>query len=561
MANVQGDLAYWELDVKRGDRKVGQTTVEYSPDGKRILARSNIQSRYLEGYATLWDADTRKKIKTIGIPTDKHLIPSPSGSGEIRIADYPVPVSNIRNRRRNGLGRQRWPKTRERIIQSVKADLVGDLAYANLPGATASTVTHDGSKRIVAYAASDLQNTADEMIVVWNTKTQTRMKTVEISPEERGNWDIEFLTLSPNDRYLVIGYPYHVFLLDLKTERTVPIGELNHAGIHQPTVVFSPDSQSLFVYGYRRTLWNTERGELLADLGAYNGSQEALFSANGRFLVCRVSYNSKGPDGIVVISTTNGRLQRRFGDERVLLDFSLSGSRFVAHAGDLKTAVLFDLESGETLCELLSPEGEPPIDLWMVPDDGRFIATYRNGLAVWDFDSASIVGSYVNASLPAKFGPNDPMPLYWDGPKRFVTVHDDGAILWDLKSGQPLHWMLASTANGPLLPTTLAIFGTQPNTLLTVTPGHDAILWDLVSGEQISVVGTMPKDINPNADSVWLGRDDRQLFVRQRRGQAIIEWEMTTGTIVKRYFLVNEGQQVFVDTTVRHERISSSRGQ
>ena len=71
---------------------------------------------------------------------------------------------------------------------------------------------------------------------------------------------------------MALGYTYHVFLLDLKTERRFDMGRAGFYGASEPLVMFSADSRRVFSYGYRRTLWDIEGRKQVADLAPTTAS-------------------------------------------------------------------------------------------------------------------------------------------------------------------------------------------------------------------------------------------------------------------------------------------------
>lgn len=419
---------------------------------------------------------------------------------------------------------------------------------------SAATLTSDQSKLIVAYNEPlGSENGRQKTLIVWDTETGNLLKTIDVTqPDMAAAWDIRILKVSPNQRYVALGYEYHHILLDLRTEETVNMGQTGPYSVTQPMVMFSPDSQTVLSLGQRHTLWDTERAEQLADLGAYNGVDNPVFSPHGKRLFAQVNHNSNGPSGAILLDCKTGQLDRRLSGPRVALIFSSSGERAIAYRGDLRVAELLDFDSGETLCKLVPPGASQPLDIWKIPGnerpgDERFVTTHREGLAIWDFETAEMVAAYISQSPLVEFTGNEPDPLFLNDPKRMVTVHDDATVLWDLASGTLLHRMTMPPVKQIGRYRNFASLGVQPNTLLTSTPGREAILWNLESGQQIRTFGGLPVD----TERVWFSDDGRQLFCQYRVSQAAIVWDTDSQQIIDRFYLVNDGEKLVQENTQR----------
>ncbi|MCU0978337.1 MAG: hypothetical protein MUF25_04125 [Pirellulaceae bacterium] len=108
---------------------------------------------------------------------------------------------------------------------------------------------------------------------------------------------------------------------------------------------------------------------------------------------------------------------------------------------------------------------------------------------------------------------------------------------------------------------TAALVGREPNTLLTVSPGGDAGLWDLGSGQRRMVFGGVPADVFPAHQEIWFSADGRRLFARHRAGQAVVAWDVGTGRIRERYYLVNDGDDLLVELPLTGEFLGSPSAQ
>jgi len=412
---------------------------------------------------------------------------------------------------------------------------------------TAATLTGDGSRLLVAYREPHgSKDRGRKTLIVWDTETGKRLKTIDVTQAGLApSWDVEVLTLSPDDRHLAMGYTYRIFLFDMATEHSFLLGGSGPYSVTDPIVLFSPDSRRVFCYGRRRTLWDIRRKVQLVDLGAYNGVERPIFSPNGNYLFAVSSDYSRDVVGAIIWDCETGQVLHKLGNGAVVLKFSRSGDRMVALRGDMKVAELWDFNAGRQLCELTVPDGGGSVlDAFLTPNGDRLITTHRKALAIWDITSGTMLNSHIDETYPFEFHGNIQSPFFLDETKRLITVHRNGAVVWDVDSGEPIHQLPAPNA-----PRTSAILGHEPNALLTVSPGRNAILWNLASGQRRVVFDGMPSDISAGYTEVRFSGDGRQIFARYRRGQAMIAWDVSTGRIDRRFWLLNDGEDLLIEQT------------
>lgn len=419
---------------------------------------------------------------------------------------------------------------------------------------TAAVLTQDGSQLLVAYKeGSGTANHGRNTLIVWDTETGQRLRTIDVTqPEMDASWTVDILKLSPDDRYLALGYTYHVFLLDLKTEHRFDMGRAGFYRASEPLVLFSPDSRRVFCCGYRHTLWDIGGREQVADLGAYNGVERPAFSPNGKFLFATSSNPPAGPAGSILWDCESGQRHRRVGSEGIRVLFSAAGDRLLAFHGDLKAAQLWDFNTGQLLSELTVPGGGPFLDVRLLPDEGRFLTLHGHALAVWDFDSGKMLHAHVDETLAFESRYDVRGVFFLSDQRRLITVHRTGAAVWDATGGRLIQRLPTS---GPRC--TAALVGRDPDTLLTVSPGGDAVLWDLETGQRRMVFGGVPADVFPAHREVWFSADGRRLFARHRAGQAVVAWDVGTGRIGRRYYLVNDGDDLLVEVPRTGEFLGS----
>jgi WD40 repeat protein len=633
----------------------------YSPDGRRILTRSTVHGdSRSDWFAAMWDAETGKRIVTLGASPRQRLALSPLGDWAAGLAKPPLhlwnthsgqrvhsfsrsaarsppeaaeqfsnqvtatPVSPPKNaaaresrpapddrprvpepeledllaipkidrdaidwltgpsgadaeppskqaptgifiqriladgtRRGASFQTQAWSTDARRIERWERGRMVVEFRADSLVP-TAAVLTQDGSQLLVAYKEAFGTANRDRLtLIIWDTETGRRLRTIDVTqPEMDASWTVDILKLSPDDRYLALGYTYHVFLLDLKTEHRFNMGRAGFYSASEPLVMFSADSRRVFCYGYQHTLWDIESRRQVADLGAYNGVERPAFSPNGKFLFATSRDSAAGPTGSILWDCATGRRHRRVGDEGIRVLFSAAGDRLLAFHGNLKAAQLWDFNAGQPLIELTVPGGGPLLDVYLLPDEGKFLTLHGHALAVWDFGSGKMLHAYVDETLPFESRYDVQTAFFLSDQRRLITVHRVGAAVWDAAGGRLIHRLQTSGAR-----CTAALVGREPNTLLTVSPGGDAVLWDLKSGQRRRVFGGVPADVFPTHQEVWFNADGRRLFARHRAGQAVVAWDVSTGRIRERYYLVNDGDDLLVELPLTRQFLGSPGAQ
>jgi WD40 repeat protein len=645
----------------RGRDRVGRGVIAaYSPDGQRILTRSVPGDYRSDWFAAMWDAQTGKRIVTLGASPRRRLALSPHGDWAAGLAKPPLHLWNTHNgqrmhsfstsaarsqpeaagqfsnrvtatpvplpknaaaresrsapddrprvaeteledllaipgidrdaidwltgphgtdakpssdqaptgifiqrvladgtRRGASFGAQAWSADARRIERWERGRVVVEFQTDSLVP-TAAVLTQDDSQLLVAYKEGfGNANRGRQTLIIWDTKTGQHLRTIDVTqPEMDASWTVDILKLSPDDRYLALGYTYRVFLLDLQTELRFDMGRAGFYSASEPLVMFSADSRRVFSYGYRRTLWDIEGRKQVADLGDYNGVERPAFSPNGRFLFATSRDSSVGPAGSMLWDCETGQRHRRVGNEGVRVVFSEAGDRLLAFHGDMKEAQLWDFNAGQPLCQLTVPGGGPLLDVRLIPDENKFLTLHGRALAVWDFGSGTMLHARVDETLPFELRYDVQPAFFLSDKRRLITVHGTGAAVWQAAGGRLIHRLQTT---GPRC--TAVLVGREPNTLLTVSPGGGAVLWDLGSGQRRMVFGGVPADVFPAHQEVWFSADGRRLLARHRAGQAVVAWDVSTGRIRERYYLVNDGDDLLVELPLAGQFLGSPSAQ
>ena len=419
---------------------------------------------------------------------------------------------------------------------------------------TAAVLTNDKTRLLVAYGERyDSKNLGRATLIIWDTETGRKLKTLDITRTGPAkSWTIGTLALSPNGRWLAMGYGisptsnYRVYIYDLESNTDFLLSDQSAPTSNSRIVLFSPDSRHAVCFGLRRTLWDIEKRTQLAELGSYNSVRHLLFSNSGKHLF------TTGDDGAEVRSCETGEVVRRFGSQSVSLRFSAKGDRMVAWRGEMKIGELWDYDNGKQICELTVPNGEAIIDALFVPDSDRLLTTHTNTVALWNSVTGELLNTRTDKQYPFEFFGNIQHPFFIDDGARLVTIKRSGASIWDTATGEPTHRLSTRPRSR-----TSVILGNRPNTLLTVTPGGSASLWDLESGEKLVSYRGVPQDITTARNYIRFSKNGERLLLRHRAGQAIICWDARTGKQVERWFLVNHGNDVLIENSITGEYVGS----
>ena len=396
---------------------------------------------------------------------------------------------------------------------------------------TAWIFSGDETRLLAAYRGKQPERT----LILWDLASGERIRTVAAPHEENPAWEICALTLSPNERYAAVGVQsgYRIFLVDLETGESFSMKHEKGQNYSIAPALFSPDSKRVYCYGHRRTLWDIETQKMLADFGAYNGAYSPLFSPNGKILFVQSNVH-----GDALWDTQTGQIEHCFGNDGAagLLKFSRDGTRLVPIGSNRRPSALWNFETGKPIGTLALESGGPMRDALFTPDGRRLITTHERALAVWDAQSGRRLSVHEDDAFPFDFRGNIQLPFFVSQ-SRLVTVHATGAVLWDVDAGRPVHRF--PTPSGRR---TAAILEDGGKRLLSVSPGVHAILWDMETGKKLQTFEGMPADVASPSGEVRLSGDGSRVFARCRAGQAVIAWDVASGRIDARFYLVDRGE-------------------
>ena len=230
------------------------------------------------------------------------------------------------------------------------------------------------------------------------------------------------------------------------------------------SVVFHPDgTQVLIGTEGAAQLWEAASGRLLHTFPAKGGVISAAFSPDGQRLLVQVS---NGVD-LWEKQAESGRWKRRASKIRGgPVAFSADGRfiRTVARIDDSEDQYtrLWDATTGRRV--------DSPLQSGALLSGRWLLSTLGGKIILWDAPGAEPLRTF-----PPGVGPES-LEVSPDGRQALVRAADDGAWLWDLATGRPLH-----VKEGRFRQALTAGFTPDGPRLLTVNEASTVELWDLAA--------------------------------------------------------------------------------
>lgn len=409
-----------------------------------------------------------------------------------------------------------------------------------VPGfvATAATLNRERSQVFVGFRGEGDRD-ARRVIAIFDRKTGSLLGKIEATQQGlEPSWEIDTLTLSPDDRFLAVGFDYHNFLFDRKSGTFTLVG-MNNGGLpSRQVVLFSPDSRRALFYGRRQTLWDLESARQLVDFGPYNGLEHPVFSPDGK------TFFAKGEDGPKLWESATGRVLHEFERQYIELRFNADGTRMVPLQSNRDMIALWDFEAGQPVCPLTEESARSLIDVTFTPDGERLIVMQQvdqtSVLTLRDTRTGEVLSTHRETEFP--FGHNTSRPFFLAEGRRVVIEHSNGATVWDTVTGKPVHRFQGTADRNCSV-----VLTPGGERLLTISPGESAILWSLTSGEKLQEYRSMPADLDRHPVHVRFSPDERKLVARHHRGQSAVVWDVSTGKLLARYHLLSDGRSWCAD--------------
>ena len=409
---------------------------------------------------------------------------------------------------------------------------------------TAAAITSDRSQVLVAYCTAQTGTTS--VLALWDVQAKKRLKKIDVTVEAKhSNWSVKSLTFSPNNRYVAIGFEHHMYLLDLETDERLSLGELRGYSLrsNQEFARFSPDSRQLVCLDQEHSLWNIATRKKLAELKTDDSNEGPIFSPNGKFVICTSGRECH------IWNAENGEkltLQRN-GYHGGLFQFSPDGTRFVgAKSGpdsgqSYSQLTLWDFQNGKELASLFEDTETGNRDevrgAIFSPDGKLLVSTTRNKLSVWDAETGKLAGSQSAEGFEFDFQQNIQGPMFINN-KQLVTIHQLGAVLWDLDDVMPT-FSFPSPSSRQVAIRLLA----GNSQLLVAAPQEDGAIWDIKTGKRLHIIPKLPGDLMTGFNQLRFSPNERQLFAFHRQGEAVTVWDSANDWKAVRYFLFDYGRK------------------
>ncbi|MGY1702962.1 toll/interleukin-1 receptor domain-containing protein [Geodermatophilus sp. SYSU D00697] len=234
-------------------------------------------------------------------------------------------------------------------------------------------------------------------------------------------------------------------------------------------LALSPDGRTLVSSGGRVVLWDLDSHERTGDLGHSSGTVGVAFSPDGSTVA------SANGDTVQVWDVRRGSMTPLAGHQAAVnvVHYSPDG-RTLGSAGSDGRILLWDLERGERMGELVAGEDERIWSLALSPD-GRTIASgggVRSGdITLWDIETGNrtaVLTGHDDLVSGLAFTP--------DGTMLVSSSHDGSIFLWDVDDRARIGPSLRGHGSNVVQAVALSRDGT---TMASGGTDGRVVLWDL----------------------------------------------------------------------------------
>ena len=490
----------------------GSSSVDFSPDGRRILTAGDDTAR-------IWDAATGHELLALKGRTaqldgaifspDGQRILTGSSDNILRILSAATgrEMLELRGHTDQVWGAAFSPDGRRVVTASWdKTARIWNAAT----GQELLRLSHDDKVFGARFSPDGLRvvtGSHDKTARIWDATTGREILQLV------GHKDNVFaVAFSHDGRRVVTGSADNTARLwDSTTGRLiVPLTGHNDSLDH---VSFSPDDQRIVTSSEDRTarIWDAVYGRQIAVLVHPDKVWGAVFSPDGRYVA------TTSPDRTARLwdASTDGHsvLVAKHPEQVIAAAFSPDGRRILTASFD-RTAVIWDARTARRLATL---RGHTDRIWWAAfsPDGRRVVTGSRDRTArVWDAATGQELlqlAGHTSGVQGASFSP--------DGQRIVTASQDKSARVWDARTGRELLQFRGHTAE-----VLSAAFSPDSRRVATASSDNTVRIWDATTGRELlrleghaDIVGTVA--FSPDGRRVVTASDDKTARI----------WDATTG--------------------------------
>jgi WD40 repeat protein len=478
------------------------TTVQFSPDGKRLVTAS------LDGTAKLWDVHSGKPVATfapgtyktgMGVavftPDGKSLVTA-GDDGKIRVWDLAVFSEP----------KAADPRTSVPILSDIP--LIGDMFRnrVNQERAAAEAALAQAEANVQIARANEARG-----------RDGVRVNQAQRNIKADAGGPVLSAVFTPDGKRLIIaGHKRSVQEYDVDAGN--PVRTLMGKAGDNPLVVVSPDGTITAAGGSDRSvhLFNRLSTKWLRTLGTNPATVHALaFGPDGKTLAVGGRTDKGG--GLVGLVDLESGIARpvEFPTAVLSLAFDMAGQNRLAVGLNTDNVRMVDTEKAAVIYTLPQPG---PIDQVAFSKDAKWLATTEgdNQVHLWDWQVSRLARTltgHADRVSSVRFSP--------DG-NRLATASLDGTVrLWDVASGRV---MASFSPNAGKL--YVAEFAPDGKSLVTAGDDREIRFWDLTSVQTLRTEQVPGATLQRYTQS-FTGKAADGYFLKTKRN---LRWTVTFNT-------------------------------